>query len=191
MARAETSRVREAMQAVRRRDFLPEQERDLADIDSPLPIGYEQTNSQPTTVANMLTLLDVQPGQRVLDVGAGSGWTTALLGWLVGPSGHVLGLEIEPELARWGAGNLAAYDMGWTSLETADPDVLGRPEEGPYDRILVSAAATTLPESLADQLADGGLMVVPVAGEMLTVELSTDRRRTVRRHGPYSFVPLR
>lgn len=97
----------DAFAAVHREDFLRPAERPFAHLDRPLPIGQGQTNSQPSTVRAMLGLLDVRPGQRVLDVGAGSGWTTALLARLVGPGGCVVGTELEPSLAAWGAGNLA------------------------------------------------------------------------------------
>jgi protein-L-isoaspartate(D-aspartate) O-methyltransferase len=186
-----TTTVDEAFAQVDRRDFLPVDQRQFARLDRPLPIGLGQTNSQPSTVARMLELLDVRPGQRVLDVGAGSGWTTALLGRLVGPGGQVVGVELEPDLARWGGENLARQQMPWTSLQTADPDVLGCPEHAPYDRVLVSAEARSLPQPLVDQLTPEGRMVVPVKGRMLVVARRPDGAVDVTRHGRYSFVPLR
>src|SRR5690606_32432981 len=94
----------------------------------PLPLGHGQTSSQPSTVAAMLRLLDVPEGARVLDVGAGSGWTTALLAHLVGPGGTVLGLELEPDLARWGAANLTVHLAGWPASEGPQPPDLA-PED--------------------------------------------------------------
>ena len=190
------ARLREAFAAVPREAFLREPDRVRAPHDGPIPIGHGQTNSQPRTVADMLRLLDVQPGQRVLDVGAGSGWTTALLARLVGPEGSVLGLEVVPEIARWGAENLRAYsaertDLGQARLELADRSELGRPADGPFDRILVSAMAGRLPEPLVDQLTDAGRMVCPVDGEMLLVQRDGPASAaTITSHGSYRFVPL-
>jgi protein-L-isoaspartate(D-aspartate) O-methyltransferase len=157
-----------------------------------LPIGHGQTNSQPTTVRHLLQWLDVTAGQRVLDVGSGSGWTTALLGHLVGPEGSVTGVEAVPDLVDFGRANLAAYPMPWVRIEPADPHVLGLPDEGPFDRILVSAESDTLPPTLVGQLAPGGVMVVPVAGRLNVVRRpeDPDAEPEVARHGYYRFVPL-
>lgn len=193
-----SDRVREAFDIVPRAYFLPEKARSQASVDGPLSIGHGQTNSQPRTVAAMLELLDVRPGHRVLDVGSGSGWTTGLLAALAGADGEVLGLEIVPELAEWGAANLAALadaaqkpgaQLAPARIEQADPSVLGRPEEGPWDRILVSAMAARRPDTLIDQLAEGGRLVCPVAGQMLLVEVVDGQPRTSH-HGAYRFVPL-
>ena len=182
--------VRAAFAVVPRAGFLPRTERRRANFDGPISIGHGQTNSQPRTVATMLTLLDVRPGQRVLDVGSGSGWTTALLGHLVGPTGTVLGVELEPELAVWGAENLSRAGLPHASIRVAEPGVLGAPAEAPWDRILVSANADALPQTLVDQLTPDGVMVIPVRGRMSRVVLEVGAARTTQ-HGPYLFVPLR
>jgi protein-L-isoaspartate(D-aspartate) O-methyltransferase len=184
-------RVLAAFDAVRREDFLPADQRANAALDRALPIGHHQTNSQPRTVVNMLTLLDAQEGQRVLDVGSGSGWTTALLGHLVGPSGRVLGVELVPELVAWSRENLRGYAMDWTDVRQANEGELGLAAESPFDRILVSAEAASLPTPLVDQLADGGVLVVPVAGRLLSVERRSADDVVEHQHGHYSFVPLR
>ena len=111
----------------------------------------------------MLRLLDVRPGHRVLDVGSGSGWSTALLAHLTGPTGEVAGVELEPALVAFGSANLAATGQPWASIRVAVPGVLGLPDDAPWDRILVSAEPRALPEALVDQLADDGVMVIPVA----------------------------
>lgn len=190
MARAD---VAEAFAAVSRADFLPPSRRDEAARDGPIPIGHDQTNSQPSTVRDMLELLGAEPGHAVLDVGSGSGWTTALLAHLVGPRGSVLGVELESDLVSFGRDNLARAGVRVAQIRRAEPGRLGAPDAAPFDRILVSAMASTVPEELVAHLLPAGVMVVPVAGVMLRIERTgpapTDRR--VTRHGAYRFVPLR
>ena len=185
-----TDALRQAFAAAPRRGFLPDRQRRYADLDQALQIGHGQTNSQPRTVWAMLSLLDVLPGQRILDVGCGSAWTTALLGHLVGPEGSVIGVEIVPELVAFGRANLVTQQLPNVHVVPAEPGVLGLPEEGPFDRILVSAEATRLPRALVEQLRRGGVMVVPVAGWMREVRRTAKGEPDVVRHGAYSFVPL-
>jgi protein-L-isoaspartate(D-aspartate) O-methyltransferase len=187
------SRVAAAFDAVPRAVFLPESQRRYAAADQPLPIGEGQTNSQPAIVRRMLELLDVLPGQRVLDVGAGSGWTTALLGHLVGPTGRVHGVERLGTLVELGRRHLDAEEVAdlrdHVSIVPAQPGVLGLPDQAPFDRILVSAAAEELPTSLVAQLGPDGVMVAPVAGRVVRV-----RRRgadvEVEQLDHCRFVPL-
>lgn len=188
--RVRDARTSQAFEAVDRRRFLPADVVDLAGEDRPLPIGHGQTNSQPSTVAAMLDLLAVEEGHKVLDVGSGSGWTTALLAHLVGPTGRVEGVELIPELATWGAANLTGTDLPWARIREAEPGVLGAPELAPFDRILVSAGADDLPLELVDQLAPDGILVIPVAGRMLRVVRRPGRPPEVSDHGAYTFVPL-
>jgi protein-L-isoaspartate(D-aspartate) O-methyltransferase len=182
-------RVSDAFAATPRAGFLPGSARGRASYDGPIQIGCGQTNSQPRTVVDMLRLLDVRTGDRVLDVGAGSGWSTALLAHLTGPTGAVVGVELEPELVEFGRDNLARTDRPWARIEQADPERLGWPDAAPYDRVLVSAEARALPRELVDQLTEDGRMVAPVSGTMLLVEGRDGAR--VSRHGGYRFVPLR
>jgi len=188
---ADSERLAAAFAAVDRADFLPRQHRRSSRQDRPLFIGHGQTSSQPTTVRNMLALLGPKPGHRVLDVGSGSGWTTALLAHLVTSTGRVFGMELVPELAVWGRQNVARYAVPWATIEQADPDRLGLPEHAPYDRILVSAEARELPEALVEQVAAGGRMVIPVAGRLSGVDRGDRGELVVRRVGHYAFVPLR
>ncbi len=182
--------VSAAFAATPRAEFLPPARQGSAANDAPVPIGYGATCSQPRTVADMLRLLAVRPGDRVLDVGAGSGWTTALLAHLTGSQGSVLGTEIEPALVAFGSANLARSGRGWASIEQAEAGVPGAPHRAPYDRVLVSAEARRLPAALVDQLAPGARMVIPVRSTMLLVELLPAGPR-VTQHGAYRFVPLR
>lgn len=181
--------VRAAFAAVPRAGFLPRSAAHRASYDGPISIGHGQTNSQPRTVEHMLRLLDVGPGARVLDVGSGSGWATALLAFLVGPTGSVLGVEIQPALVAFGRANLQATGFHWAAIEPSRPGVIGRPDTAPFDRILVSAEARTLPEELVDQLGEGGRLVMPVSGTLVLLE-RRGNERAVSRHGHYRFVPL-
>lgn len=183
--------VAKAMRKIRRRDFLPAGQAWWARRDHPLPIGHGQTNSQPSTVATMLALLDVHKGQRVLDVGAGSGWTTALLASLVEQTGEVFGVELEPDLVAFGSANLERRDMPWAGIRLARKGVLGWPELAPYDRILVSANARTMPAELVDQLGPDGVMVLVVDSVMVRLVRDGDSAPTQTAHGAYRFVPLR
>lgn len=180
--------VAAAFAALPREGFLRPEDRRRAGYDGPIRIGADQTNSQPRTVDQMLRLLDVRPGQRVLDVGSGSGWTTSLLAHLVGHFGEVLGLELEPSLVEFGSANLDRTGQPWARIEAARPGVLGRPEGAPWDRILVSAEPEELPRTLVEQLAPDGILVIPVAGRMLRVR---NPGEVVTEHGLFRFVPLR
>lgn len=188
---ARPTAVADAMRTLDRARFLPPGQVVHAREDRALPLFHGQTGSQPSTVAAMLRLLQVPVGGRVLDVGSGSGWSTALLAWLVGPTGEVLGLELDPDLRAFGAANLAAFDLPWARIEQADPPHLGRPIPGGWDRILVSASPRVLPEELVGQLAAGGRMVLPVGTVMTLVVRHADRPPSITRHGEYVFVPLR
>lgn len=183
-------RIEEAIRAVPREHFLPAAQRAHAHLDQPLVLLAGQTCSQPTTVRRMLNLLDVHPGHRVLDVGSGSGWTTALLAHLVGPTGRVHGVEIVPELALWGRANVEAAGMTWATTHASIRGVLGYPDAGPFDRILVSAEARVIPNQLTEQLAGQGRLVIPVRGRLTVVQRDGPELRITLAPGTYRFVPL-
>ena len=172
-----------------RKDFVPEEEKDFAYEDHALPIGFGQTISQPTTVAFALELLDPRKGDKVLDVGSGSGWTTALLASAVGKEGVVYGVELIPELVEFGKSNLTKYNFKNAQICKAKEGELGLKEYAPYDRILVSAEADKIPEELLAQLKDGGIMVIPVNRSL--VRLFKQGGKIITEEFPgFVFVPL-
>ena len=138
----------------RPRRVPPPSRPDGADFDGPIPIGTARRTLSHARGTRCSSCSTSSPVKKILDVGSGSGWTTALLAWLVGPSGSVFGVELEPDLAAWGAENLGRQDAAWASIRPADPDVLGIPSEAPFDRVLVSATARKLPDELVGQLTD-------------------------------------
>ena len=189
-----SDRLDAAFDAQPRSRFLPASVRAQAPLDVPLPIGFGQTNSQPTTVRNMLALLDVHAGMRVLEVGAGTGWVVAVLAELTGPEGAVLGTERIARLAALGEANLEQAAVPWARIVPSG-DVLGAPGEAPFDRILVSAMARKMPRGLVEQLRRGGVLVAPVAGQMVRLGRGEPPHdgaddAHVTRHGGYRFVPL-
>ncbi|MFQ5661907.1 MAG: protein-L-isoaspartate(D-aspartate) O-methyltransferase [Candidatus Paceibacteria bacterium] len=184
----ERDSLKKAFTKVDRKDFVPEDYAEEAYEDYPLPIGHEQTISQPTTVAFMLELLDVQKGEKILDVGAGSGWTTALLANLVGERGEVHGVEIIPELVEFGNNNLKKYNFKNAEIRKAEKDV-GLPREEAFDKILVSAAAEDLPKKLMKQLKEGGTMVIPIYDNIWQVK-KTEDGADIKKFERFEFVPL-
>ena len=190
-------RIDKVFEAVDRTNFVPRELRGSVDIDAPLPIGYGQTISQPYTVRLMLEWLDPQPVDKVLDVGSGSGWTTALLSHLVGPKGRIYAVERIPELVEFGQENCERIGVKNARFFTAG-DEFGLPDEAPFDRILVSASADELPQELVDQLKIGSpstssgqaKMVIPVYNDILEITKKTADDLDIKKHEGFVFVPL-
>ena len=166
-------RVLEAMGRLPREQFVPSAMVPLAYEDKALAIGHEQTISQPYMVALMLEALELDPSSRVLEVGAGSGYATALLSQL---AGEVVALEYVPELAQKATERLRRFDVQNVKVVVADGS-RGFPQRAPYDRILVSAAAPEAPPSLVDQLDEGGVLVIPVGDRLQQTLLKISRHR--------------
>jgi protein-L-isoaspartate(D-aspartate) O-methyltransferase len=182
--------ISNAFNEINRSDFVPEELEDQAYLDVPLPIGYGQTISQPYTVNRMLEWLDVRVGDIVLDVGSGSGWTTALLSNIVGHRGMVYAVEKVPELLKFGKTNCRKYRIKNVKFYKAHDNVYGLPEKSPYNRILVSASADNVPDVLVDQLTTGGKMVIPVKNDILEITKKPDGERETIVHPGFIFVPL-
>ncbi len=178
----------EVFEQVERANFMTPEYRHLAEIDEAMPIGHGQTISQPYTVRKMLEWLDVRPGQKVLDVGSGSGWSSALLAKLVGPKGRVYAVERVPELLDFGRANVERAGARNVEFQPAG-DELGLPAAAPFDRILVSAAADKLPKELLAQLEPGGKMVIPVHNDILEIS-QTKADTEIKKHPGFVFVPL-
>jgi len=182
--------VLDAMRTVHRHWFVPGVPPELAYADRPLPIGHEQTISQPFIVAYMTQLVRPDPSDRALEVGTGSGYQAAILGAIVD---SVYTIEIVPELARTASSRLA--QMGYDNVRVRTGDgYRGWPDRAPFDIIVVTAAPERIPAPLLDQLAEGGRMVIPVgpegATQQLTLVTKTDGEITRERITPVRFVPF-
>jgi protein-L-isoaspartate(D-aspartate) O-methyltransferase len=181
-------RIRKAFEEIDRKYFVPEYFAGETYGDYPLPIGEDQTISQPTTVAFMLELLEAKEGDRVLDIGSGSGWTTALLGHIVGEKGEVIGLERQKALVEKGCKNIARFHFKHVRIEEAG-DALGMPGEQ-FDAILVSASAPEIPGELFAQLKTGGKLVIPVQNSVYRFEKLSESEIRQEEYPGFIFVPL-
>ncbi|MEN8007144.1 MAG: protein-L-isoaspartate(D-aspartate) O-methyltransferase [Candidatus Krumholzibacteriota bacterium] len=182
-----------ALARVPRHEFVPPELRGSAYANNPLPIGHGQTISQPTIVAMMTDILALGPEDKVLEVGTGSGYQAAVLSEVVS-RGRVFTIEIVPELARTARKRLA--DLGYENVVVHTGDgYLGLPEDGPFDGIMVTAAAEKIPAPLLEQLKPGGRLVMPVGGQgevqwLTLVSKDSDGEIDRRVVLPVRFVPL-
>lgn len=191
-----STQLEAAFRDIDRKDFVEEDYKAEAYEDYALPIGHGATISQPTTVAFMLGKLDVQPGQKVLDIGSGSGWTAALLSHLVGQNGKVIAVEIVPELLEKGQSHVKNYPWSKVEFKQAKKGRLGSPDEEAFDRILVSAAPKELPDSLIKQLRPGRRMVIPIETDegtqsFFVINQNKNGTLTTEEFPGFMFVPLR
>ncbi len=183
--------VLRAMQTVPREEFVPASERRRAYSDRPLPIGEGQTISQPYIVALMSSLARITPGQRVLEIGTGSGYQAAVLAEL---EAEVYSIELLPGIAARAETTLRALGYGDINLRVGD-GYLGWPEAAPFDRIVVTAAPPEIPQALLGQLAPGGRLVAPVGPDPWSQRLVVATRDEggeieVQDHGGVAFVPM-
>ncbi|MFA5386193.1 MAG: protein-L-isoaspartate O-methyltransferase [Candidatus Paceibacterota bacterium] len=187
-----TPEIIEAFKTIDRVNFVREEDKENTYVNAPLPIGFDQTISQPLTVAFMLELLEPKKGEKILDVGAGSGWTSTLLAQIVSETGKVIALELIPELCEFGKKNVSNYNFvkkGILNFLCAD-GYKGFEEEMPFDKILVSAAASEIPPALKKQLKIGGRIVVPIGQSIFVIEKHEKDQFTEKEYFGFSFVPL-
>ena len=187
-----TPRIIKAFKKIKRIDFMPEDSKDLAELNQALPIGYGQTISQPLVVAFMLEQLQPEKGHKILDVGSGSGWTTALLSEIVGEEGRVIAIELVKELRDFGEKNTFKYNF--VKKEIAEficaDGSKGYEKEAPFDRILASASALKIPLAWKKQLKIGGRIVTPIKTSIWVFAKKSETDFEKVEHPGFAFVPL-
>jgi len=187
-----TPAIIDAFNKIDRKDFVPDELKDKAYLNAPLPIGHGQTISQPLTVAFMLELLQPEKGNKILEIGFGSGWQTALLAEIIGDSGKVYAVEFVPELAEFGRKNIAKY--GFIKRGIVEPHsfnaVKGFPEKAPFDRIISAATGDEIPLAWKEQLKIGGRLVAPVKGSIVSLTKKSKTEFKAEEYPGFAFVPL-
>lgn len=199
-----TPRIIKAFKKVDRKNFVPDEFKDSAYLDTPLPIGRGQTISQPRVVAFMLELLEPKPGEKILDVGSGSGWQTGLLAELVGREGKVVAIERIEELFKMAKENLSSFfrikpsrfssstsgvEGGVIELVLGDGSK-GYPDQSPYDKIIAGAASQKVSPAWKNQLKTGGIMVFPLGQSVWRLEKMSDSEFKKEEYPGFVFVPL-
>ena len=198
-----TPKIIDAFRTMDRRDFVPEEVRAMAYENTALPIGQNQTISQPLVVAFMLELLELKLGEKVLEIGTGSGWSTALMAEILEmrkekseiSSQQALGIvsiELLPALHEFAKSNLAKYkflESGGVRLVLGDGS-LGYLEEAPYDKIIAAAAAEAVPDAWKEQLKIGGRIVAPVRDRIVVWDKTAKDQFQTKEFFGFAFVPL-
>jgi protein-L-isoaspartate(D-aspartate) O-methyltransferase len=184
--------IEDALRKIKREYFVPPSMKHLAYRDFPISIGFNQTISQPSTVVAMTEALEVKEGDKVLEIGTGSGWQAAILSELVGEKGFIYTIEIIEELAEFAKSNLKKLGMKNVEVFVKDGSE-GLKEKAPFDKIIVTAACPDVPKPLLDQLKINGIMVIPVGNlylqEMYVVKKLKGKveKKSI---GSFMFVPL-
>jgi len=187
-----TPRIIEAFEKIDRADFVPLELKSEAYINEPLYIGEGQTISQPYTVAFMLELLQPKSGDKIFEVGFGSGWQTALLAEIIGESGKVFAVERIPKLFRFGRKNIAKYNFIKKGIvKTIGSDASrGLPRHAPFDKIIAGASAQEIPEEWLKELKVGGRLVTPVKNSIWLYVKKSSQEFEKQEFPGFVFVPL-
>jgi protein-L-isoaspartate(D-aspartate) O-methyltransferase len=185
-------RVESALQNIPRHEFVPESELEHAYDNEPLSTMKKQTISQPGVVTRMTEWLDVKDGQKILEIGTGSGWQSAILSYLVG-SGNVYSIERHPELVKFAQENLKKLNIGNVHVILGDGSI-GYPQASSYDRIIITAACSEIPLPLFDQLKENGLILAPVGDDssqsLVLLQKTSKGLVEIKKQSKYVFVPL-
>jgi len=183
--------AQEAFKTIDRADFVPKDEKPEAYQNRPLSIGYGQTISQPYTVAFMLDLLKPLVGQKILEIGSGSGWQTALLAHIVGEKGKVFAMEIIPEIKEFGEKNIEKYPKLAKQVVIFNRDAKnGLPEEAPFDGIIAAATVDEIPKSWKKQLKVGGYIVFPFHDSIYVLTKKSENDFEEEVFPGFVFVPF-
>lgn len=187
-----TPAIIEAFQKINRVDFVPEEIKEDASINAPLPIGHGQTISQPLTVAFMLELLEPESGNKILEVGSGSGWQTALLCNIVDENGKIFAIELIPELEIFGMKNVSKYSFVQKKIANfyCLNAVNGLAEQAPFDRIISAASSQEIPTAWKEQLKIGGRMVLPVRDTIYLLIKKGENNFEEKTYPGFAFVPF-
>jgi len=184
-----------AFKEIKRTDFVPEEivkskgKDFIANYNAPLSIGYGQTISQPLTVAFMLELLQPKPGDKILDIGSGSGWQTAMLCQLVGPKGFVYAIERIPELKDFGQNNGRKYNFTNTEFICGDGSK-GLPDKAPFNKIIAAASAKEMSPAWKEQLERKGRLVAPLNKSIWLLVKKSKNKFEEKEYPGFVFVPL-
>lgn len=187
-----SSSLIDVFEKIDRADFVPDDLKNEAYFNQPLPIGFGQTISQPLTVAFMLELLEPKQEEKILDVGAGSGWVSALLAQIVGEKGRVYAFERIPELCEFGKKNIDKYgfvEKGMVELICGDASK-GYQKKAPFDKIIAGAAGNEIPPVWQEELKIGGRLVMPVGNNIVVLDKIGPAEFDKKEFFGFSFVPL-
>lgn len=184
-----TPRIIEAFRKIDRQNFVPAEIKDEAYWNNALPIGFGQTISQPLVVAFMLELLEPQPGDKILEIGSGSGWQMTLLAELVGREGKIIAIERIPELVEMARRNLEPYGYSQVFLVKGDGSK-GYAAEAPYDKIIAAATAREVPIPWKEQLKSDGRIVFPRRNSILRLIKNKSGEWKEEEYPGFVFVPL-